>query len=145
MIIKTRTGEPASVSIEQLRTAAAQVADAHALNLVVLFGSARHDDRPAEDIDLALRADRLLDLVALTNAFIQALRVQPVDLVDLRRADPLVMALVARDGIVVFEQTPGTFPAFASLAARRLADTRKFRDAERDAIREFVRETQGVT
>src|SRR5437899_12000944 len=41
------------------------------------------------------------------------------------------MALAARDGIPRYEEEPGTLARFASLAARRFADTRKFRALER--------------
>jgi len=140
----TRTRKAINVSIEQLREVAARLATECALNLVVLFGSARYPERHPEDLDLALQGDQPLDLVALTNRFIQELHVQAIDLADLRRADPLLMALVARDGLVLFERAPGIFATFASLAARRYNDTQKFRDAERDHIRAFIRATVGA-
>jgi hypothetical protein len=61
-----------------------------------------------------------------------------VDVCDLRRADPLLMALVARDGVVLYEATPHEFDRFASLAARRYADTRKFREMERQEILDIL-------
>jgi hypothetical protein len=85
-----------------------------------------------------------VDVVALTNRLIALLGVQAVDLVDLRRADALLLALVARDGVALDEGAPGAFARFASLAARRFADTRKFRAAEHEQIAEFVRGTAGA-
>lgn len=141
---------PAGPSIETLREAATAIALEADCRLVVLFGSTARassedghgsvDGRPPEDVDLALRADGAVDALELTNRFIRALGVQEVDLVDLSRADPLVMMLVARDGIPLYEREGGEFARFASLAARRYADTRKFREAERDAIRDFIAE-----
>ena len=107
--------------------------------MIVLFGSAaRSDVSVPEDLDLGVLAEGGLDLVAVTNRFIQLLGTQHIDVADLRRADPLLLMLVARDGIPLFEQPPGEFACFASLAVRRYADTRKFREAERDEIRDFV-------
>jgi hypothetical protein len=57
---------------------------------------------------------------------------------DLGRADPILLALVAREGVPLFEKDPGEFARFASLAARRFADTKKFRDAQADALREIT-------
>lgn len=114
--------------------------------LVVLFGSAVDEGgaREPEDLDLALRGDGPLDLVDATNRFTRALGTQAVDVdvVDLRRADPLLMMMVARDGVVLHEEGPGAFARFWSLAARRYADTRKFREAERERVREFVDRTR---
>jgi len=123
-----------------LERVAADVAQGSDLRLVVLFGSAARAaaSRMPEDLDLAVLASEPVDVVALTNGFIRALGLQEVDLVDLSRADPLVMQLVARDGIPLFEAEGGAFARFASLAARRYADTRKFRETEKGEIREWL-------
>jgi hypothetical protein len=61
-----------------------------------------------------------------------------VDVCDLRRTDPLLMMLVVRDGIPLYERSAGEFARFASLAARRYADTRKFRQVERREIQDIL-------
>lgn len=121
-------------------TAAARILAAEAgLELVVLFGSAARGDREAAaDVDLGLRAATPVDLVAATNRLIAILAIQEIDLVDLRRANPVLLAAVARDGIPLHEDVPGRFNQFVSLAMRRFADTRKFRDAEARQLREFA-------
>jgi len=135
----------AAVATARLRAGAGRIAREERLHLVVLFGStATGARRPDSDLDLALRADRPLDLVALTNRFIVALGEQGVDLVDLRRADPVLLALVARDGIPLYQAQPGAFASFTSLAARRFTDTRKSRDAEQDGLAAFSRRVTGA-
>jgi predicted nucleotidyltransferase len=110
--------------------------------LIVLFGSVARGESHPEDLDIAVLGRGAVDTIALTTRFIQLLGVQEVDVCDLRRADPLLMALVARDGIPLYEETPGEFARFASLAARRFADTRKFREMERREIQDILT-TQG--
>jgi len=61
-----------------------------------------------------------------------------VDVTDLARADPVLLALAARDGVPIYEREPGEFAPFASLAARRFADTRKFREAQARHLRAFA-------
>lgn len=135
----TETGDQRRETHERLRRIVAEVAREEGLRLVVLFGSGGRDDkRPPEDLDLAIRGMKPVDLVALTNRFIQRLGRQDVDLADLRRADPVLMVQVARDGIPWYESEPGEFARFHSLAYRRFADTRKFREAERREIEDFV-------
>ena len=121
-----------------LRDAASRVARAAGLRLVVMFGSTARFVASPEDLDLAVLASDPVDAVELTNRFTTLLGFQEVDVVDLRRADPVLLVQVAQEGIPLFESAPGEFASFCSLATRRFADTRKFRDAEREAIRSFV-------
>ena len=131
-------------SLSHLRLAATEVAARHGLELVVLFGSAARADTPApRDVDIGVRGPTLVDALALTNAFIASLQVQAIDLVDLRRADPVLLMLAARDGVALFEREPSSFAAFVSLAARRFADTKKFRDAEEAYIEDFLASRRG--
>lgn len=122
-----------------IRQAVGPIAERRGIRLVVLFGSvARGEGRP-RDVDLAIRGEAPLPLIKLTNEFIQALDFQHVDLADLRIADPVLQVLVARDGIPIYEASGGEFADFCSLAARRFADTAKFRDLEHAQIRDFIR------
>lgn len=127
------------ISREEIRTAAEEVGREVRARFIALFGSvAREDERAPEDIDLAILAREKLDPVAITNRFVQLLRTQSVDVVDLGRADALMLMVVATEGVPLYQSRPAEFTRFCSLAARRFADTRKFRDAEREAIREFI-------
>ena len=130
-------------SIDELRRVAAAVGPETDCRLLVLFGSAARSSCSApEDLDVAVLADGELDVVALTNKLIQALGTQHVDVADLHRADPLLMMLVGRDGVPLYERSPGEFARFVSLAARRYADTRKFRDMEAREIRDHIAAAQ---
>ena len=66
-----------------------------------------------------------------------------LDLVDLRRAGPLLAFDVARTGRPLFERDAGQFCAFQALASRRYADTHKLRVAQRRAIHAFL-EREGL-
>lgn len=130
-------------SIERIRAAVGQLGEEIGARLVVLFGSAARQHAAPADVDIGILTDRPLDTIAATNHLIQALGVQAIDVADLRRADPLLLALAARDGIPLYEREPGAFATFSSLAARRFADTRKFRDAERREVRDFTDSARG--
>lgn len=126
-----------TITVERLRAAAGRLGPELGCRLIVLFGSVvRREGRVPEDLDLGVLGTRPLDPVTVTNRLIQELGVQQVDVAYLNRADPLLLAVVARDGIPLFEAQPGDFAQFASLALRRYADTRKFRESERQEIRD---------
>lgn len=124
--------------LEHLALVAPDVARAAGYRLVVLFGSAARGTPHPEDLDLGILADGLVDTVAAANRFIEALHTQHVDIVDLRAADPLLAAAVARDAKVLFESRPGEYARFVSLAYRRYADTRAFRELEHQALRRRI-------
>jgi uncharacterized protein len=109
------------------------------LELLVLFGSAATGRaRPRSDLDLAVSCDGRADLDAIYMALAGRLRTDRLDLVDLRRAGPLLAFQIARTGLVLFERSAGVFRQFQSLASRRYADTRRLREAQRRAIQVFL-------
>ncbi|MGH7570800.1 MAG: type VII toxin-antitoxin system MntA family adenylyltransferase antitoxin [Gemmatimonadota bacterium] len=130
-----------TVSIERLRVAANEIGRELEVRLIILFGSTARNEAFTEDIDLAIVSRDELDTVHATNRFIQVLGVQEVDIADLRRADPLLMMFVAKDGLPLYEAESGAFARFCSLAVRRYADTRKFRLAEREEVLDFIGRT----
>jgi predicted nucleotidyltransferase len=114
-------------------------AAAPSLQLVVLFGSqARGRSRPDSDVDVAVRCDAPADLDALYLLLAPRLETGALDLVDLRRAGPLLAFQVARHGRLLYERDPGAFHVFQSLASRRYCDTDKLRRAQRRAVHAFL-------
>jgi hypothetical protein len=57
-----------------------------------------------------------------------------VDVVDLRRADPLLAMQIAESGVLLHGEDSSTFTEFRSLAFRRYVDTEKLRQAQRRAL-----------
>lgn len=133
------TKQPSMPSLDRIRRAARQLGPEIGARLIVVFGSAVRAGGAPRDLDIGILCHGPIDAVSATNRLIQLLAIQEVDVTDLRAADPLLLALVARDGVPLFEAAPGAFAAFASLAARRFADTRKFRDAERGEVEAYAR------
>jgi polymorphic toxin system nucleotidyltransferase-like protein len=112
------------------------------LRLLVLFGSVAHD-RSRPESDLAVQCDGPADLDALYSAIAPRLGTDRLDLIDIRRAGPLLGMAVARTGRLLFERDPGAFREFQSLASRRYCDTDELRRARRRAIHAFL-EREGL-
>ncbi len=114
------------------------------LDLLVLFGSTVTGRRKAgSDLDIAVRFDGPADLDALYLALAGRLGTDRLDLIDLRRAGPLLAFEVARSGRLLFEKRRGMLREFQSLASRRYCDTAKLRVAQQRAIRVFL-EREGL-
>lgn len=109
------------------------------VELVVVFGSTvKRRSRAPSDVDVAVRAKGLVDLDAMYRVLAPRLQTDRLDIVDLRRASPLLMMEVARSGRVVYEQRAGVYRQFQSLASRRYCDTAKLRRAQQRAIDVFL-------
>ena len=114
------------------------------LQLLVLFGSvAKGRGRAGSDVDLGVQCDDAADLDALHLTIVPRLGTDRVDIVDLRRAAPLLVFEVARTGRPLVERRPGAFREFQSLASRRYADAAKFRRSQRRALHAFL-EREGL-
>ncbi len=111
------------------------------LEVVLLFGSqVAGQVHPESDIDLGVLFNRSFDLVNTTNKVTGLLHTDRVDVIDLRRANPLLAFSAASQGRVLYEQVPGMFNVFYSLSFRRYVDTKKLRDAQAKTIQNFLKE-----
>lgn len=127
------------LSISRVRERLAPLFADPSIDLVVLFGSvATGVSRAESDLDVAVRGGRQLDLVLVTNQMSQLLHTDAIDVVDLRRASPLLMMEVVRGGMLLYERTTGIYADFCSLAHRRYVDTAKLRLAQRETIQQFL-------
>jgi predicted nucleotidyltransferase len=87
--------------------------DRPGLTLLMLFGSrARGDQSPQSDWDFGYLGTPELDVDALLGHLVTAVGSDRVDLADLQRASGLLRSRAARDGVLVFEASPGLADRF---------------------------------
>jgi predicted nucleotidyltransferase len=129
------------LSIEEITERIGPLFEDERLQLVLLFGSVVSGKvHGRSDIDIAFLFDGPVDIVDLTNRVSRLLRTDNVDVIDLRRAGPVMRFAAARDGRLLYERSAGLFHEFYSLAFRRYVDTGKLRDARQKVIRDFLAE-----
>jgi predicted nucleotidyltransferase len=134
-----------SLSINDVKERLAPLFRREGPQLVLLFGSmAKGSVHGKSDIDLGFLFDEPVDVLALTNEVVKLLHSDRVDVVDLRRASPLLKFSAAKKGTVLYERSDGLFNQFLSLAFRMYVDTKKLRDARRQMIRDFLEEKEMV-
>ncbi len=109
------------------------------LQLVIVFGSAVSGKmHKKSDLDVAFLFDRPIDTVALINKVTNLLHTDNIDVVDLKRASPLLKFSIVKTGRLIYENEVGLFSAFYSLALRMYIDTQKLRDAQKSVIKLFL-------
>ena len=117
------------------------------VELCVLFGSrAEGRDRPDSDLDLAVwpsggpvAAERLL---AWRRELTELLAI-PVELIAVGpRLDPVLGLQVARQGLPLYERSPGLWPARRLQLWQLFQDSLPFLRASRERLREFAEEAR---
>jgi predicted nucleotidyltransferase len=135
----------APLSINDIKCRLTPLFRKEGLQLVLLFGSiAKGSVHTKSDIDLGFLLDKPIDVLTLTNEVTKLLHSDRVDVVDLRRASPLLKFCAAQKGKVLYERSGGLFNQFFSLAFRMYVDTKKLRDAQGEMIRDFLEEKEMV-
>lgn len=126
-------------SVDEIRARLAPLFTDEGLQLVLLFGSvASGKTHKRSDIDLAFLFDEPHDVLELTNMVTRRLHVDNVDVIDLRRASPLLKMSVVKTGRLLYERTPALYNTFCSLSFRMYADCKKLRDAQMLAVKGFI-------
>jgi len=114
------------------------------LRMLVLAGSvAKARATASSDVDLGVLCEGEFDSDALYLAIAPRLGTDRIDLIDLRRASPLLAFEVARSGHLLFERQPGLFRQFQSLSHLRYCDTEMLRRATKERIHRFL-EREGL-
>ncbi|HEY3894066.1 MAG TPA: nucleotidyltransferase domain-containing protein [Pseudonocardiaceae bacterium] len=87
------------------------LAEAHGLSLIVMFGSAARGQPDARDLDVAVgsRARSGLDVITVICAFMDLVGSDRVDLLDLDRAGPVARQHALVPGDPLYEYEPGEF------------------------------------
>ena len=132
------------LSFEEIREKMKPLFKEERLRFVLLFGSAAQGrTHKRSDIDLAFSYDGPVDIVDLTNKVMGFLHSDSIDVVDLKRASPLMRLAAVKTGKLLYERTGGLFHGYCSFAFRMYADTKKLRDARVKAIELFL-EMRGI-
>ena len=93
------------ISFEEIRERMKPLLEDEGLKLVLLFGSAASGrTHKQSDIDLAFLYDKPVDILLLTNRIISILRSDTIDVIDMRRASPLLKFAIARNCVLLYEK-----------------------------------------
>lgn len=127
------------LTIEEIRERLVPLFKEKDLRLILLFGSALTGAaHKKSDIDLAFLFDGPVDILTITNRVIRLLHFDNVDVIDLKRASPLLKFSAVQKGRLLYEKFPGVFNEFCSLAFRMYVDSKKLRDGRAEVIKDFL-------
>jgi len=116
------------------------IAENYSLNLIILFGSQATGKTNSEsDWDIAVKGAHILSLDQRLDMIGEFEKIYPnIDLVDIRRADPLLLACIALEGKSLFESDPLQFEEFKLFARVQYIDARPLLDRVLKSNKEFA-------
>jgi len=129
------------LSTEQLSNAASLLEKRFPLSALWLFGSeARGQAGPDSDVDLAALFSRpvALEQLLTVRLDLEGLLGRSVDLVDLRKASPIVGRQVVRHGRLLLDRDPVDRHVFSMLLPSRYVDLKISRRVAEHALIEAV-------
>ena len=130
---------------EEIKKRLSPIFEEEGLRLVILFGSAASGKtHRGSDIDIAFLFEESVDVLERTNTVLRLLHNDNVDVIDLRRASPLLKFSVVKEGKLLFEKNHGIFNQFCSLAFRMYVDTQKLRDGHTVLIKNYLKKESVV-
>src|SRR5579884_4050100 len=133
--MQERRANVSKITLDAIRDAAGSVATAAGHRLVGIFGSYARRDASPHAIDLGVLGAGAAGCDRRDQSIHRSARHERRRRRGSSPRNPVVLMSVARDGIPLFEATGTEFNEFASLAMRRYADTKQFRDAVREDLR----------
>lgn len=124
-----------------LKAKVAAIAKKFGLTLIVLFGSqVSGKTHPESDVDLAVKGKETLNLeriLEITGAFSELFS-KEVDLVDIRKASPLLLGVISANSIALYEGEESAYNIFYLSARNQYLDympyLRKQADLNKEAI-----------
>lgn len=126
----------------ETRARVSTIAEKYRLSLVLLFGSqASGKTHKQSDIDIAVLSEKelsLREMGELTLVFVQALKTNDIDLVDLKTAPPLLLKQVAANAVLLYESKPLVFSTFRVYALKRYMEARPLFKLREEALSRFL-------
>ncbi len=130
------------MDIQAIQPKIAALARKHKLRLVVLFGSqATGKIHPKSDIDVGYVASPDLNFEAsldAANDLRELLGREDVEFVNMRKISPLLRKIISDEGILLYEDTPGTFVQFKMYAFKKYIETKPLRELRYKSLRKFA-------
>ena len=116
----------------EMKNAIADIARAHRLRLVVLYGSVARDTETAmSDVDIGILGETLLsheDEARIGEEIARAADMANVEVRSLHRVSPLFLYQVMSEGVVLFADTPSRAQELRLYAWKLSAETKRMRD-----------------
>jgi len=114
--------------VEKNKKMIAELGEKHELDLVLLFGSQASGKTHAQsDVDIAIhgaRRFRPMELAQIQFDFSSALKIELIEIADLKSATPLLMKEIADNSILLYEKEANLYDELKIYFLRRYFEAR---------------------
>jgi len=121
----------------------AKIAQKYSLELILLFGSRIEKKLHQEsDYDVAYLSSRHLDLMEEAQLIVDLAPIfksENIDLVNLKRANPLLLYAITKNCQVIYEKKPLTFASLRAYAFKKYVETKPLYEAKFKRLQETIK------
>lgn len=129
-------------NIEGLKNAFPTFAEQYGIELAVLFGSqASRKIHKKSDVDIAVLTTKYLspgELARLTFVLSHSFKIAQLELLDLRKATPLLLQQIALKSVVLYEKEKGSFTRFRIYALKLFMEAKPLFALRNRALATFL-------
>lgn len=130
------------MDFDQFKPRLKSIAEKYGIDMLVLFGSqANGKTHPKSDVDIGYTAGEHFDFseqLSVLGEIQEVLKREDVEFVNMRRVSPLMKKVMADEGVLLYEQVPGTFISFKIYAFKLYIETKFLRDLRYQSLKKFV-------
>lgn len=129
-------------NLDKIKEKAEKLARKYNLDLLVLFGS-RVSGKIHKDSDydigyISNRSKSLEEKIKMEFEVSEDLRIGKIDLVDLKKASPLLMKNVANNSILLYQKESTLYARFKIYALKLFVEAKRLFDLREAVIRKFI-------
>lgn len=128
--------------IDKIKEKASGLAEKYGLDLLLLFGSqVSGKTHKKSDYDLGFVSKQyknLRELVKMEYEISEILKVGKIDLVDLKKASPILMKSVTDNSILLYQKEPTLYARFKIYALKLFIEARRLFDLREAVIQKFI-------
>lgn len=134
--------------MEFIKREVKKLADKYNLSLVLLFGSQADGKTHSEsDFDVSYLADTSLSFdeeVAINSCLIEVFKNNNVQLVNIKKASPLLQKRMVDNCVVLFERKEGVFSELYVYIAQLFSEAKILFDLRKDYLKKVIKQYQNV-
>lgn len=128
--------------INGIKEKASELAEKYGLDLLLLFGSqVSGKTHKRSDYDLGFISKQyknLGELVKMEYEISEVLKIGKIDLIDLKKAPPLLMKSVADNSLLLYQKEPTLYARFKIYASKLFVEARRLFNLRETVIQKFI-------
>lgn len=135
------------INVNEIKSQTRELAEKYRLSLLLLFGSqVTGRTHPQSDLDFGFLSGSpmsLKEIAVMQFDFSRRLKLENIELVDLKNAPPFLLKQVAQKSVLLYEKEPFVFSRFKIYALKLFMEAKKLLALRLSSLNKFLQQKHG--